>query len=354
VSRSLSILTVATVSHVAPAVATLRTARRHHLQARFHLFVVDATNESIAKVRKALSETDRWIHAFGPTHLTAEREQFLAAFKQYNAIELSCLAKYVAVAHLMRTCDDDSDLCVVLDGDVLIVGPLDEALDEIGDKAVLLTPHLLGPTGDDTEHDIMMHGWINAGFLAFRWGEPARVALDWLIDRISRRGYLAPQFGMSCDQKWVSGLPILFRNATAVSAHPGVNLGYWNVAERPLTRRGDTMFALDRPLLLVHFSGFAWPQGGLLSKHASYRVPVGSPLEDLCRAFRAELEGAAAVAAAMSGLPAYSCSKATLLQRIRIGSDRTGVVLPTALPGVFTRIGSTMDSLVRRLARIAQ
>jgi len=347
-TSSVCILTVATVSHAAQSVATLRSARRTGTYASYHLFAVDATAETVADLRRKLGPDASWIHVFGPNDLGPERVVFLDAFDRYNPVELSCLAKYVGVSHVLRG-TEAGETCIFADSDMLFLDDVHVALAALGDSAVLLTPHLLGPSTDNLEHDIMIHGWMNAGFLAFRRGHPdtGRI-LDWLISRISRRGYLAPQHGMSCDQTWVSALPVVFRDATSVSRHPGLNVGYWNLMERPLTGNGSVVMAGDSPLLLFHFSGFDWKRTGRLSIHSDVPVSSGSPLEDLCRLYQTELDSAAELGKSLTELATFDCSHASLSARMRIGSERSGVKWARCEcgTGLFSRLGNKIDLLL--------
>lgn len=349
-SRSSSVLTVVTVDHISQAVATLRSARRHAADSSFHLFAIDAATEAIADLRRILNEDSSWIHIFGPYDLGPERAGFLEVFDQYNAVELSCLAKYVGISHLLRD-PSAGKICIFTDADTLFLDDVQEAIDAMGEDAVLLTPHLMAPSNDDAEHDIMTHGWMNAGFLAFRREHPAtRNVLDWLIDRISRRGYFAPQYGLSCDQKWVSALPVLFRDVTCVSRHRGLNVGYWNLRERPLTRSGKGILAGDSPLLMFHFSGFDWSRSKRLSKHSDYPVMPGSLLEELCQRYQSELVAAAGLRTGAERLLTLPYSTACLAERIHVGSIRhgTNIIAPFGNIGVFSRLGGKIYSLLRK------
>lgn len=349
-SRSLSLLTVATVDYIPQAVSTLRSARRHGNYASFHLFAVDAIADTAIALRKLLGDDAAWIRIFCPDDLGPERAQFVAAFKQYNAMELCCLAKYVGLAHVMRD-PSAGEVCIFIDGDMFFVGDVQGSIGTMGESAVFVTPHLMAPATDDVEQDIMMHGWMNAGVLAFRREHPgSRTVLDWLIDRISRRGFFAPQFGLSCDQKWLSALPILFRGLTSMSTDSGLNVGYWNLTERPLTRSGGTIFAGDKPLLLFHFSGFDWAGSGRLSKHSADRVVAGSILEELCQLYQSELDGTARLRNALNGLETVPCATGSVLDRMQSASVRNGVdfIVPAPSFGLFSRLGGKMDSLLRK------
>lgn len=349
--RLFTYLTVATVNYFPYALVTLRSARRYSPGSHFCVFLVDAPPESVTQVKSTFAAEADWIQVFGPSDLGPERDEYMSLFAQYNAMELSCVAKFVALSHLLRS-DDAGEVIVFVDSDTLFFGDAFGAIDDIQDQAVLLTPHLMRPSTDANEHDIMTHGWMNAGFVAVRRAhERTREMIDWVLDRASKRGYLAPQYGLSYDQKWVSALPVLFRDETSVSRHPGLNVGYWNISERPLAKTDRGIMAAGQPLLLFHFSGFDWPSLRKLSKHSPELVEANSALEDVCRAYRAALDDVSkeksAVAKSLDRIP---CSRASLLERIHRGSLRSGVriSMPTIELGLFARVGAKVDSLLRR------
>jgi hypothetical protein len=350
VTQTTSQLTLATLSHLPQAVALLESARRHTPHKAFYLFAVDATAASIESVRRVLTRDHSWIRLFGPDDLGPRRGGFLSAFAYYNAMELSCFAKYVAIEHVLND-PSSGDLCVFADADMLFFDDIRGVLPDLRDRAILLTPHLLGPSSDEVEYDIMTHGWMNAGFLVVsQTHAETPPLLDWLIDRISKRGYLAPQFGMSYDQKWVSGLPVLFHGATAVTSHPGVNVGYWNVRERPIAKAGGRYSAESGPLLLFHFSGFDAAVPDRLSKYADIACPPGSALRDVCDTYRTVLNGSAGLRASLHGFETRPCSTSPLFVRVQAGTRHhpSGVVMPALWPGLFARAGAMLDGALRR------
>lgn len=348
--RSADFLTVATIDYTPQAVATLWSARRNAPHSSFHYFAVDATADAVADLRRILGVEYAWINVFGPDDLGPERDIFLDAFNYYNAIEMCCLAKYVGIAYIFQ-CSHAHGVCVYADSDTFFLGDVSETFDEMGHVAVVLTPHQFGPSRDDSEHDHLFHGWINAGFFIVRREHPeTRNILNWLINRISRRGYLAPEYGLSCDQTWVSALPFVFHGLTFMSWHPGLNVAYWNLAERNLTISGETILANDVPLLLFHFSGFDMTRSTSLSKHSNLPIIPGSVLEEVCLRYQQMLNSTVALRSKVAGLKTFSCSKAKLQERIRVGSVFHGLNIrsPTAELGLFTRLGGKLDSLLRR------
>ncbi|HWA70590.1 MAG TPA: hypothetical protein VG821_12245 [Rhizomicrobium sp.] len=351
--RSIDFVTVATVDYTPQALATLRSARRHGGYASFHFFVLDGAPQALTALREILAG-DPWIQIFGPENLqAAHREVFLTSFRYYTAFELSCFSKYVALAHVMGR-PDAADFCVYSDADIYFLSPVEDACTELGDGIALLTPHNLGPTNDASEHEFLLNGWINAGFLCFRRHQPelARL-LDWLISRIARRGFWAPGMGLFLDQAWISSLPFVFHGQTVISENPALNVAYWNLNERELTERDGVVFVNGRPLRFFHFSGFDPANPSLLSRHADVRVAPSSPVQRLWQAYRDELEVASTVGERVRALPRLPCSRAPLAQRIAIGSEinQLSISAPTFKTGIFTRIGRRLDFVLSRLSR---
>lgn len=350
-SETADFLTVGTVGYTHQAVATLRSARRYGTYSSFYFFAVDATAEAVADLRRILAMEDPWIGVFGPYDLGPERTLFLNAFKYYNTIEMCCLAKYVGISHVFRE-PLAEDICVYADCDIFFLGDITDAIDEMGRRTALLTPHRFGPISDDVEHEHLIQGWINAGFFIFRRQHAGIDSiLGWLVDRISRRGFFAPQFGLMCDQPWLSALPFLYSDLTCVSRHPALNVAYWNLDERCLTRVGETTLVNGAPLSFFHFSGFDRTSFTRLSKHSDLPVNPNSALEVVCRLYKSELDTAAALQPKLVALKTLPCSKGDLQERIYLGSvhNRLSISSPTAKLGLFSRIGRKVDFLLGRL-----
>ncbi|MBV9801462.1 MAG: glycosyltransferase [Solirubrobacterales bacterium] len=94
--------------------------------------------------------------------------------------------------------------------------------------------------------DLLAAGQISPGFVAVARGEVGERFLAWW----SRR--LEEQDGGSA--RWLELAPDLFPSV-AVLDDPGCNVSYWNLHERPLTRRGEKLLAAERPLRFVDFTG---------------------------------------------------------------------------------------------------
>jgi hypothetical protein len=351
--RNSDFLTVATVSHVPQALVTINSAKRYAPSAGYHLFVLDATAETIEKIPSVLRESAWDIHIFGPYDLGPEQDAFMSAFRYYNAVELSCLAKYVGLAHVFRT--SSAEAYVYADADILVLQDFREAVSEIGDCIVLATPHQMGCTSDDKEHELLLYGWLNAGFFCVQRHSRTRQVLDWLIHRISRRGFYAPHLGMSADQTWFSALPFVFPDLTKFSWHPGLNVGYWNLEQRQLTRSEGKLLIEGIPLLTFHFSGFDAADPSMLSKYSDLMVKPGSLLDELCKIYVDELDAVAPLKAKIAELTNLRCSEASLNDRMLKGSiqNELNLVTPSVKSGLFSRVGRRADFLLSRiLARL--
>ena len=347
--RNSGFLTVATVSHVLQALVTINSARRHAPSAGYNLFLLDATADTIKKLPAILGKSGSGIKFFGPYELGSEQDDFLTAFKYYNAVEMSCLAKYVGLAHVFRT--NSAETYVYADADTFILQDFHEAISEIGNGIVLATPHQMGITSDDKEHEFLLYGWLNAGFFCILRDPRTRHVLDWLIHRVYRRGFYAPHYGMSADQTWFSALPFVFPDLTKISRHPGLNVGYWNLEQRQLTR-SDGKFLIDGiPLLMFHFSGFDPAEPSMLSKYRDLAVKPGSLLDDLCGIYRDELKAVAPLKAKIGELTRLPCSQANLSDRMLKGSiqNQLSLVTPSIKSGPFSRAGRRADFLLSRV-----
>ena len=351
--RNSDFLTVATVSYVPQALVTINSAKRYAPSAGYHLFVLDATADTIEKLPSILREPAPGIHIFGPYDLGPEQDAFLSAFKYYNAVELSCLAKYVGLAHVFRT--SSAETYIYADADILVLQDFREAVSEIGDCVVLATPHQMGCTSDDKEHEFLLYGWLNAGFFCIQRHPRTHQVLDWLIHRISRRGFYAPHYGMSADQTWFSALPFVFPDLTKFSRHPGLNVGYWNLEQRQLSRTDGAFRINGRLLLVFHFSGFNPAEPSMLSKYSDLMVNHGSLLDDLCGIYRDELKAIAPLKTKIAELTKLPCSQASLNDRMLKGSiqNELSLVTPSVKTGLFSRAGRRADFLLSRiLARL--
>lgn len=185
-----------------------------------------------------------------------------------------------------------------LDPDVWVRSSLAQVFEAAEEHGVALTPHTRHPMPRDgleiAERTIMHAGIFNLGFIAVA---PAGAQLlDWWHERLRTDAVIDFDAALFTDQRWLDWAPALWR--PAILTDPGLNVAYWNIHERPVTRGPDGVeYAGGSPLRFVHFSGFQADQPWTLSRFTRDRPRVllqDEPvLADLHRSYGAALADAA-------------------------------------------------------------
>jgi glycosyltransferase involved in cell wall biosynthesis len=181
---------------------------------------------------------------------------------------------------------EGASTAVYLDPDIRIFAPLDAALAPLEQGAEgLLTPHVLHPLPRDgrkpNDHELLMAGVFNLGFLALNDTPSARDLLKWWAGWLRTHCFEDKGTGTFTDQKWLNFGPV-FWPGVHILRDDTCNVAYWNLSERRLTMRDGGWEVNGRPLTFFHFSGFNPDDPRTLSKHQD-RVGVtsGSPLAKL-------------------------------------------------------------------------
>ena len=205
---------------------------------------------------------------------------------QYSVLELNTAVKPWALAHLMQ---QGYQNVVYIDPDIRLYSPMHEvfhALSQEGGADLVLTPHLLAPMTDPlvpTELDIRRAGTYNLGFCALKAGSNMRSMLSWWQGKLRRHCIIAHDQGMFVDQSWIDLVPGLFPNV-CVLRHPGYNVAYWNMAQRPLqVSVSGAITVLGQPLVFAHFSGLSPLEPHRVSKYQNRFTlsNIGQALADL-------------------------------------------------------------------------
>ena len=146
----------------------------------------------------------------------------------------------------------DSDICFYSSPDFLndfLSGGID----------LLLTPHYLNPFPFDGRKPgvltLLRGGCFNAGYIGLKNSQEGRRFLDWWSRCVFHFGKNEPALGTTGDQRWLDLSQTLFPT-TNIVRHPGVNVAYWNLHERTLSKHGGKYFVGEHPLVFFHFSGF--------------------------------------------------------------------------------------------------
>lgn len=224
--------------------------------------VVDATGEPFRALRNEDLLDEDELHRMYLYH----GHMFLAAIKPF------------LIDHVVR---ESGSPTLFLDTDVAVYGSLADLAEPIEQRGVLLFPHALGPYPNDglmpDDTTILSAGTFNDGMIGY--GERGLRLLEFLMGRLRRECLAEPSLMRVCGQRWLDYAPSFYD--VAVCRDPGLNAAYWNLHERPLSERGDVVYAGDAPLRAYHFSGYDPTNPGVLSKHCPERPRIALGTEPL-------------------------------------------------------------------------
>ena len=195
--------------------------------------------------------------------------EFDNMLERYTNTEMCVALKPFAIKEIFRRTNGNVDGVIYMDSDIYVVSPMDE-LEKIVDAGaeVVLTPHLNTPSPHGRTSDLTMLkcGVYNMGFAFFANTASSRAILDWWAHWLVHFCYEDFTAGLFGDQKWMDLLPC-FADNYKILRHSGYNVAYWNIDQRPVTRRGAQWFAADVPLRFLHFSCPALEPEPLFSKN---------------------------------------------------------------------------------------
>jgi glycosyltransferase involved in cell wall biosynthesis len=185
----------------------------------------------------------------------------------YDVTELATAVKPSVLAGLA---DADIEVVVYLDPDTELFGDLDDLWTECAtEDAIMLTPHALAPFPRDAkgidERMLRLSGSFNLGFIAVPNSDEGKQFLHWWAARLRFDAIIDHAEGLFTDQRPIDWAPSLFR--TQVVSDPGVNVAYWNLHERPISRLDEVWMAGAVPLRLFHYSAFDPATPHLVSRH---------------------------------------------------------------------------------------
>ena len=349
---SFALCTTVTTDYLPQVLVLLKSARASGISASFYCFISDADCDLIASVSHKLKDDFNWIKFFGPDSLSHTEDLFKKAISYYNGLELSCLAKWVCVDYILETFEHDA--CIFADADMLFYKSLDDILND-SDCTLLVTPHQTkaGACSVQLEHDTLLHGTINSGFfILYKNRKSYREIVTWMISRVSTRGFLAPHAGMSGDQTWLSLVSVLFYEDTHVLMNPGLNVAYWNLAERRLSGNLADIRVNTESLIFFHFSGFPKDDRRKLSSHSDILVAQSGLLSDLCEHYREQLRLASEIVEKFKSKGTYNFNRGSLQSRLLAGSaiNKTNLHFALRGTGIFSRVGAKFDKIIQTLA----
>lgn len=277
----MNIASIVARNYLAHARVLATSYRTHNPAGEIHVLVIDETDEQAGRDEPFVMVRLEQIFS---------ADEIRALVDQYDVLELATAVKPRFLEYLLN---QDGVPVAYLDPDIQVYGPLD-ALDApaIAHEAVV-TPHMLTPPPLDgrkpSETEILVAGTFNLGFVAV--GPKSKPLLAWWWDRLRNQCRIDHARGLHVDQKWMDMTPSYFD--IHVLRDPGFNVAYWNIYERPLTRKGGVWMAAGSPLRFFHFSGYDPDRPEVLSKHALPKprtlLEAGTELRRLTDAYGANL-----------------------------------------------------------------
>ena len=279
---------IATASHLAKTAVLLESVARHHPDWQRFLLLADVTPETLRQCKTKLGPLATLLCC---ADLDLPEPDLMRRY--YDVFEFCCAMKSFGMRHLGR----DGEPVLYLDTDMLLLRPFTSLTAPPGGLCV--TPHASTPMPRDgqgvSDRELGMSGFVNAGIILAGAHSADSMPAVWLQRHVTAHCFNAPNLGMFVDQSWVSQMATFFPNLVTQCSDPGMNLGHWNLHERPLKTDADGTIRLASgvPLTLVHFSGYPG-QGGRLSRYSArrYDEETEAAVASLRRAYEALLEDA--------------------------------------------------------------
>ncbi|WP_288957283.1 glycosyltransferase family 4 protein [uncultured Desulfovibrio sp.] len=245
-SKKIATVTIVTRSYIPFARVLLDSIRKNYPDMSLYVILLDTLDgdcscgdevEVIPAVELGIPELDNML-------------------ERYTNTEMCVALKPFAVREIFRRSHDEIEGVIYMDSDIYVVSPMEELEEIVNDGVeIVLTPHLSRPSINGRTSDLTMLkcGAYNMGFAYFANTTSSRAILDWWAHWLVHFCYEDFTAGLFGDQKWMDLLPCFLDNFK-ILRHDGYNVAYWNIDQRPVTRRGAQWFASDVPLRFLHFS----------------------------------------------------------------------------------------------------
>lgn len=211
---------------------------------------------------------------------------------KYDVTELATAVKPFLLLFLLE--QRKFQHIIYLDPDIFVTGSLDLVVESLTRSAAVLTPHLDSPYPDDgllpNDSSMLIAGMFNLGFLAVTCSAEATRFLQWLAARLIDNCVVEPKRGFFVDQRFVDIAYIVFP-IFEILRQPGLNVAYWNLHSRKLSRSNDDRWLCNGELLrFFHFSDYKPETPDVISRHMTrYNMSNRPDIEALFELYRTEL-----------------------------------------------------------------
>ncbi len=211
---------------------------------------------------------------------------------RYDIMEFNTAVKPFVMQDLIE--NRGFEEVVYLDPDIELFAPMTPVFDAFAEGAdFVLTPHITEPAEFGEFPDdigIMKAGIYNLGFIAVNNSPDGISFLHWWGRRLRFQCMNKQSEGIFVDQKFVDLLPA-FHDNVAILRDRSLNVAYWNLAQRELTKTDRGWLINGEPLRFFHFSGISTKAPHRLSKHTSRFAENLTPaLQEIIRHYIAKLK----------------------------------------------------------------
>lgn len=164
--------------------------------------------------------------------------------------------------------DKGYESVIYFDPDIYIFSSLDTIYQELGNRSVLVVPHIadihVDYNGELPEWAVMSNGIYNLGFCAMNNTISSKKLIDWWCKRLEDCCFADRAKGFFTDQKWMDWLPGLLGDQAKVSLNLGLNMAPWNFFERKIVKKNNEFYVGHRleenedfdKLVFIHFAGY--------------------------------------------------------------------------------------------------
>src|ERR1039458_5021542 len=239
-------VTICATNYMAKALALRESYLSLHPESDFYILIVDRKHDRFKSL--AADVNILWVEDL-------VIKDFSHYAMKFDIIELNTNVKASILSLLLL----HYNMVLYLDPDIYFYGALQPVFRELESHSIVVTPHTLTPVMDGkvpSDIDFLRMGAFNLGFVGVgKCGEAFRF-LDWWSKRCLEFGFYEPQAGLAVDQKWIDLAPCFFPGLK-ILRDPGLNVAFWNLHERVISRHdGIWLVNGEFPLRFFHFSSF--------------------------------------------------------------------------------------------------
>ncbi len=186
------------------------------------------------------------------------------------------------------------DQVIFVGADCYFTGPFREVLKKYPSADALAAVHTTSPLPDDgaspTNWGNHIMGHLNADFHVWRRTASSREFLEWWSKQTELHRLDADYLTQPWDQVWLNYAPNFVNNFVALK-EPGINVAYYNLHERKITKDAAGRWRVNEQLMyFFQFSGFEPSRPGTLSKYNTRKQVQSKEVFELMQEFTSKFK----------------------------------------------------------------